>query len=170
MRRRLATRAWGWGADILASHFEKSVRECYVDSPRPPPLGWRYKERAEVAGVAQSCEIADVRGCRKSALEFNVRPVPVFSPLDRVEPVEDCVLGDINYVDRPQTDVVRQLDYTPGWQHRVQTELLLHMGSLVGATSSTGSRPRRTTQRTSSGARCASWRRPGKAWAPCCRS
>ena len=113
-----------WDSDILASQFERGVWEQYVDSPRPPPLVWRYKACGDVAG----CEIADVRRCRKRALEFNVHPVPVFSPLDRAEPVQDCVLGDINYVDRPQTDVVRQLGYTPGWQHRVQTEFLLHMG------------------------------------------
>lgn len=113
-----------WDSDILASHFEKGVWEQYVESPRPPPLVWRCKECTEVEG----CEIADVRRCRKRALEFNAHPVPVFSPLDRVEPVEDCVLGDINFVDRPATNVVHQLGYTPGWQHRVQTEFLLHMG------------------------------------------
>ena len=113
-----------WDSDILASHFEQGVWEQYVDSPRPPPLVWRYKECPDVTG----CEIADVRRCRKRALEFNAHRVPVFSPLDRVQPVDDCVLGDINYVDRAQTNVVRQLGYTPGWQHRVQTEFLLHMG------------------------------------------
>ena len=119
-----ATESRAFDNDVLASHFAKDAWEAYVQSPRPPPLVWRMKEVKETAGLW----IADVRRCRKRALEYNAHPVPVFSPLDRVEPVEDYQLGDVNYVDAPQTNVVKQLGYTPGWQHRVQTEFLLHMG------------------------------------------
>ena len=69
-----------------------------------------------------------MKRCRQRALEHNAYPVPVFSPLDCVEAVEDYRLGDINFVDAKQTNIVDQLGYTPGWQHRVQTEFLLHMG------------------------------------------
>jgi hypothetical protein len=75
------------------------------------------------------CEIADVRRCRKRALEFNVHPIPVFCPLDEIKERVAPELGDLNFVTRHSTNFVRQLGYTgPGWQHRVQTEWLLHTG------------------------------------------
>ena len=78
------------------------------------------------------CEIADVRRCRKRALEFNVHPIPVFCPLDEVRERAANELGDLNFVTRHATSFVRQLGYTgPGWQHRVLTEWLLHAGVIT---------------------------------------
>ena len=63
-----ATESRSFDCDVLASHFEKGVWEDYVESKRPPPLVWKAKDCPNVLG----CEIADVRRCRKRALEFNV--------------------------------------------------------------------------------------------------
>ncbi len=42
------------------------------------------------------------------------------------------MLGDLNFVTKKYSTFVKQLGYTgPGWQHRVQTEFLLHMGQLA---------------------------------------
>ena len=74
------TEARSHDEDQLASHFEKSVYEQYVESPRPPPLVHRQRALQTIAGL----EIADVVRCRKNALEYNVHPLPVFCPLDAV--------------------------------------------------------------------------------------
>jgi hypothetical protein len=43
--------------------------------------------------------------------------------------MQDMVLGDLNFVTKQPTDPIAQLGYTgQGWQHRVQTEWLLHVG------------------------------------------
>ena len=60
------TKSRSFECDVLASHFEKGVWEQCVESPRAPPLVWKAKECPDVLG----CEIADVRRCRKRALEF----------------------------------------------------------------------------------------------------
>ena len=73
--------------DPLASHFCPSVWEAYVESPRPPPLIHKPQEFGSLDGLF----IADVRRCRKSALEFCIHEVPVFSPLDDVEVLDDHI-------------------------------------------------------------------------------
>ena len=73
-------------------------------SPRPPPLCWKAKTVGDIAG----CRIADVRRCRKRALEHNIHEVPVFSPLDSVQPT-DSVLGDIVYCSREALNPVREI-------------------------------------------------------------
>ncbi len=111
-------------SDHLASHLEKRVWEQYVLSPRPPPLVYKLREVKGLAGL----EIADVRRCRKRALEFNVHPLPVFCPLDDIKARVEPILGDLNFVTKKYTTLVKQLGYTGvGWQHRVQTEFLLYM-------------------------------------------
>ena len=80
--------------DFLASHFERSVYESYVLSPRPPPMVFKLKECDDIQG----CQIADVIRCRKRSLEFNTHDIPIFCPLDALEEVEASSLGDINFV------------------------------------------------------------------------
>jgi hypothetical protein len=110
--------------DPLVSHFEKSVWDAYVLSPRSPPLVWKVRELDDVVG----CRISDVRRCRKRALECNVHRVPVFSPLDGIEET-GTTLGDIVFCSRPSKNIVALLGYTgPGWMHRCQAEFLLHHG------------------------------------------
>ena len=112
--------------DFLASHFEKSVYDSYVLSPRPPPMVYRLKGCDDVAG----CQIADIIRCRKRALEFNVHDIPIFCPLDSVEEVEGYCLGDVNFVVKPprKSSATLEMCYTQGWQHRCLTEFLLHYG------------------------------------------
>ena len=112
----------------------------------PPPLVWKAKECPDVLG----CEIADVRRCRKRALEFNVHPIPVVCALDVVRERVGPTLGDLNFLTKKAKSFVLQLGYTgPGWQHRVLTEWLLHTGVISWEISRTPSPRRRTTPRTS---------------------
>ena len=112
--------------DFLASHFEKSVWDAYVASPRPPPMV--YKLKPTNAGAA--LEIADVVRCRKRGLEYNQHELPVFSPLDAIVEIHDGVLGDICFVAKlpRKTSAHLELCYTPGWHHRCMCEFLLHHG------------------------------------------
>ena len=75
-------------------------------------------------------EIADVVRCRKRALEYNQYPIPIFSPLDAIEELNDGILGDVCFVAKPQRKVSASLEfcYTPGWNHRCMVEFLLHHG------------------------------------------
>ena len=116
--------------DVLASHFNQRVWDSYVLSERPPPLVHKAREVESAAGLT----IADVKRCRKRALEHNAHDVPIFSPLDDVQKVSDYTLGDINFVTCPARDCVAQLGYCgPGWQHRTQTEWLLYTGTITWA-------------------------------------
>ena len=86
--------AKSYDTNLLASHFERGIWENYVMSPRPPPLVYKAKGDAPIAEY----EIADVRRCRKRALEFNVHPIPVFGPLDEIKERISPELGDLNFV------------------------------------------------------------------------
>jgi hypothetical protein len=112
--------------DPLASHFEQAVFDGYVMSPRPPPLVFKAKAFGELEGL----RIVDVRRCRMRALMHNVHEIPVFCPLDDIQPT-GTTLGDIVYASKPSKCFIRDLGYTgPGWMHRVQAEFLLHHGVL----------------------------------------
>jgi hypothetical protein len=93
------------------------------------PLGLVFKqEKVVLSEVA----IADVRKCRRNALAKSSHPIPVFGPLDDIRARVEPVLGDLNFVAAPYVSFVKQMGYTgPGWQHRVQTEFLLHMGVIA---------------------------------------
>ena len=82
----------------MASHFEKSVYEHYVVSPRPPPMVCKLKECEDI----NECQISDVIRCRKRALEQNTHPIAIFSPMDKIEPITDFTLGDLNFVSKGQ--------------------------------------------------------------------
>ena len=117
----------------LASHFSQEAWDCYVLSPRSPPLIHKTLQATKISLLESlpGCMHSDVRRCRTRALLYNVHELPIFCPLD--SPVErtTCSLGDLNFVNLPYKCCVRQLGYTgPGWQHRVQTEWLLYTGVL----------------------------------------
>ena len=99
-----------------------------MESPRPPPLVARLRK----ASCAEGLEIADVVRCRRSALLRNVHPLPVFCPLDDIKVRTGPLLGDINFVTKSPKSFASSLGYCgPGWQHRVQTEWLLHTGVIA---------------------------------------
>lgn len=84
-------------------------------STTPPVI-----HKAGVYGVLEGCWISDVRRCRKSALLHCAHEIPVFSPLDDVQPMRDTTLGDLNFVTKVPSEPITQLGYTgQGWQHRV---------------------------------------------------
>ncbi len=127
-REKTANEARMYDDDQLASHFELEVWKQYVESPRPPPLVGKLREcKEEDSGQLQ---IADVIRCRRSALLYNVHPLPVFCPLDDIRTRNSFDLGDLNFVSKPlKGSFAKHLGYAgPGWQHRVQTEWLLHTG------------------------------------------
>ena len=63
-----------YDGDQLASHFERDVWRRHVESPRPPTLVGRLQNyRPE---DLKDMEIADVVRCRRSALLYNVHPIP----------------------------------------------------------------------------------------------
>ena len=63
------------------------------------------------------------------ALLLNVHPIPVFSPFDNIEPMNDHVLGDVNFVIWKASNFMKLYGYSgPGWQHRILTEWLLYTG------------------------------------------
>ena len=113
-----------WEQDVLSSHFSEYVWQHYVMSPRSPPLVHRLKAVSDIENLS----IADVRRCRKRALEFNVHCVPVVAPTDDIEPT--CyALGDLMFCTKAYKCCVRQYGYTgPGWMHRCQAEWLLYVG------------------------------------------
>ena len=109
----------------LESNLDAHVWEQYVKSERLPPLIYKNEQRENPS----ACMIADVIRCRMRALLLNVHPIPVFSPLDTIVPVNDHVLGDLNYVTRKAGNFIKLFGYTgPNWTHRILTEWLLYTG------------------------------------------
>ena len=128
-KEKTATESRSLDTDILASSFCPRAWEQYVLSPRPPPLVYRVRALPEsLAGF----EIADVRRCRKRALELCAHPLPMFCALDQIRERTEPELGDLCFVTARYKHFVHQLGYTgPGWMHRVQAEFLLHHGVLA---------------------------------------
>ena len=59
---------------IFGSSFSKRAWDDYVESERLPPLLYKMKEvKPEVA-----CMVADVKRCRRRALEFTPYKIPIF--------------------------------------------------------------------------------------------
>ena len=56
-----------------------------MEGPKLPPLLYQSRKLRTLKG----CKIADVIRCRKRALEFCAHPIPVFSPLDDPQVVEE---------------------------------------------------------------------------------
>ena len=109
----------------MESNVDQHVWEHYVKSERIPPLIFKNEQCENPA----ACMIADVRRCRMRALLLNVHPIPVFSPLDNIEVLDDDVLGDLNFVTRKAGNFIKLYGYTgPSWEHRVLTEWLLYVG------------------------------------------
>ena len=82
-------------AACLESRVCRSVHEAYVQSPRPPALVCKLAK----CDPDRICHGVDVVRCRKNALANATFPLPVFSPLDSVEPSRDGHLADLTYVE-----------------------------------------------------------------------
>ena len=108
----------------LASVFEPSVFESFVESPKAK----QAVQQLHVPKTQKPTEI-DVRRCRRSALEQNQHPLPVFSPLDEVKPC-DHELGDYNSVSKEVTwtsaNYAQMMPYTgTRWYWRGSVEYML---------------------------------------------
>ena len=109
----------------LESNVDEHAWEHYVKSERLPPLIFKNEQCENPT----SCMIADVRRCRMRALLMNVHPIGVLSPLDSIMPMNDHVLGDLNFVTRKPGNFIKLYGYSgPGWTHRILTEWLLYTG------------------------------------------
>ncbi len=128
-REKTTSEARMYDDDQLASHFEREVWEQYVTSPRPPPLVAKLRNINDV----EDLEVADVVRCRRSALLYNVHPLPICCPLDDIQVRTKPELGDLVFATKASPrHLASGLGYTgPGWMHRVQAEWLLHTGVLT---------------------------------------
>jgi len=81
--------------DQLTSEFSPDVYERFVKSPKPRQM---YINARKFEGPAPRC-MADVAKCRFSALYENVYPIPVYSPVDTIEPFNG-ELADYMWVDK----------------------------------------------------------------------
>ena len=79
----------------LASVCEHSVYKSFHESPKPKQAVQQLHDPDSRATI----EIDTVR-CRRSALEHNQHPLPIFSPLDQVHQLDSCTLGDYCFVDK----------------------------------------------------------------------
>ena len=68
-----------------------------------PPLVYRHRALPEGLG---GLEVADVKRCRRRALEFCAYKIQIFSPFDEVKPGEGPELGDLSFVAKKQTNPV----------------------------------------------------------------
>ena len=79
----------------LASVFDPTVYAAFHDSPKPR----QAVQQLRLPSNANALEIDTVR-CRRAALEYNQQPLPIFSPIDAIQELENCTLGDYNFVDK----------------------------------------------------------------------
>ena len=115
---------------VFGSSFSKRAWDDYVESERLPALVWKCKELLPTATYM----VADVKRCRRRALEFTPHKIPIFSALDNVVERTKYELGDLNFVTKKPKNVIWQFGFTgSGWQHRVLTEHLLHFGVIEWA-------------------------------------
>ena len=86
-------------ANPLASVFEPETYAAFHESPKPRPA----IQQLHCAPQKGTPLEIDCRRCRRSALEQNQEPIPVFSPLDRPTPAEAGRLADYMFVSKPVT-------------------------------------------------------------------
>ena len=79
----------------LASVFDSAVYAAFHDSPKPR----QAVQQLRLPPNANPLEIDKVK-CRRAGLEYNQEPLPIFSPIDQIQELEDCTLGDYNFVDK----------------------------------------------------------------------
>ena len=112
----------------LANIFERNVYAAFHDSPKP-------KQAVQQLHAAQNnaIEIYAVR-CRRNALDQNQSPLPIFSPLDQIQMLDDCALGDYNWVNKDlciddPIRYARLLPYSgPRWYWRASVQYMLDRG------------------------------------------
>ena len=78
----------------LGSVFERNVYVAFHDSPKPTQAVQQLH-----AAQNNAIEIDAVR-CRRNALDQNQSPLPIFSPVDQIQVLDDCALGDYNWVNK----------------------------------------------------------------------
>ena len=113
----------------LANVFEQSVYKAFHESPKPKQAVQQLH-----APISQATVEIDTIRCRKSALEHNKHPLPIFSPLDQIQQLDTCTLGDYCFVDKdveildPAT-YARLLPYSgPRWYWRESVQYMLSTG------------------------------------------
>ena len=113
----------------LASVFEESVYEHFHLSPKPK----QSIQQLHPPPNNSSVEI-DVRRCRRSGLDNNIEPIPIFSPLDEIQECSNCNLGDYNFIDKGLEilDIGKYTKYYPytgpRWYWKGATKYMLEIG------------------------------------------
>ena len=79
----------------------------------------------------------DTIKCRRAGLEQNQEPLPRFAPIDQIREIENCVLGDYNFVDK-KIDIVdiagycKHVPYTgPRWYWKGSCKYMLSQGTIT---------------------------------------
>ena len=73
----------------LASVFERSVYAAFHESPKPK----QAVQQLQATKINSAIEIDAVR-CRRNGLDQNTLPLPIFAPIDQIQVLDECVLGD----------------------------------------------------------------------------
>ncbi len=105
-----------------------AVWKQFIDAPPPPALTFS----TSAVEVTQDALILDVKRCRKRCLEFCADDLPVLSPLDQIEEVHDCELGDFVFIDAPYSSFINQYGYSgKGFYHSCLARWLLHVNVIT---------------------------------------
>ena len=113
----------------IASVFEKSVFQAFHDSPKPR----QAVQQIHTPAKTQAVEIDTIR-CRRNAFDQNLEPIPIFSPIDEIRPLDDFVLGDYNFVDKDVSiehaaRYARMLPYSgKRWYWKASVQYMLNRG------------------------------------------
>jgi hypothetical protein len=112
---------------LLMSRFNRETHEAFHNSAKPPQLVANLHEPNEKWRPVLNI---DVRRCRYNGLMQHVHDLPIFSPVDSIEPATVGELGDYNWVNLG--NVKHPLSALPyhgaGWYTRMSCEFLLSYG------------------------------------------
>jgi hypothetical protein len=110
------------------SRFNASTWKAFVEARRPQQVVADLHKATD--GPVYHC---DVRSCRYNALvECNNRLIPIFSPIDEIQPVTDYQLSDFMWCEVPPSRTrspLQSFAYDgPRWYSRAECQFLLEHG------------------------------------------
>ena len=97
---------------ILRSRFSKRVWKAYVESPPPPCMNYKDASVAEHPlhrDPVKSHKAVDVICSRRAALYYTP-DIPIFTPMDDIEPITPAELPDIIFVSKQASQMLGRLN------------------------------------------------------------
>jgi len=119
----------------LESAFSRTAWDSYVMSPHPCALTFNPREWQDDPAL-NKMEI-DIIRCRRNALRHCLSiDIPVFSPLDNIEPATSGQLADFSFVQLHGKSAKRcalgKIPFTcTGWYHKIAVAFMLHHGLIT---------------------------------------